>query len=161
VKKFVNVYAVFLWGVGVGFLIAGFLLAAFPHKPSKMEIEEMARNLGMVYREEVVFYDSRGSDNDGSRGEGKSEEKDVPVNKRNEEQKPSLITVKIESGLTLNQVGDLLVKEGVIENKEGFVVLVQKMGLSDKLIAGTYTFKRGEDVSKVITALTGGGKEDS
>jgi len=158
VKKFANVYAVFLFGMGVGFLIAGFLLAAYPHKPSKMQIEEMARDLGMVYREEVVLYESKDTDNDGSEGKEKSVDKDAPVSKENEKQIPQLITIKIEPGLTLSEVGDLLVREGVIENKDSFVVLMQKMGLSNKLRTGTYTFKRGEDILKVITALTGGGK---
>ncbi|HBT20147.1 MAG TPA: hypothetical protein DEA47_02080 [Peptococcaceae bacterium] len=160
-RRFINVYAVLLWGIGLGLFISGFVLAAFPQKPSKMEIEEMARNLGMVYREEVVVYDSGSSDKDAGKGEEKSEKRDVPVAKGSSIEKSSVITVRVEPGLTLEQVGNLLAKEGVIENQESFVVLVQKMGLSDKLIAGTYTFKRGEDVSKIINALTSGKKEGS
>lgn len=120
-------------------------MAAFPGELSKSQIEEKARAFGMVYRDEVIVYDSDNAIQDKAKNSEKSE----------------LRTVQIDSGLTLQEVGRILENKEIIKDKGRFVELVQKLGLSDKLLAGTYIFRPGEDTYEVILTITGrrGGRD--
>lgn len=151
-------------GIGLGFLLAGFLLILLPFEPSREEIISRARGYGMVFREEVVPFDFKSPtssstpspDNPGQPGNQPNFNQPLP-----EKQVTSYggsfedhgeVLVTIPPGATLEDIAALLEKEGVVSGAL-LEAEARKAGLTGKLKAGSYYLPRG-DVAGILKRLT-------
>jgi len=67
-----------------------------------------------------------------------------------------VITIKIPKGANLKEIADILKKNRVIQDKEGFIVLVKLHRKGEKLQAGWYKFSQMMNPRKVLTILLEG-----
>ncbi len=67
-----------------------------------------------------------------------------------------MITVKIPKGANLKEIANILKKNKVIQDKEGFIVLVKLYGKGEKLQAGWYKFSYIMNPRKVLATLLKG-----
>lgn len=146
--------------------MAGLIFIATPTTISDSELERRARDLGMVYRDEVFLFDSgteEGSspseEEASSSGQGSDENKKQPV----PEEKPvaqaegnpaSAVTVTITAGTSLNDIGQQLEQLQVVESKEEFLAEVARQGVSNKIVADTYEIPSGKSTAEVVRILT-------
>ena len=66
------------------------------------------------------------------------------------------ITVTIEKGSTVAQIGELLQEKGLIRNATVFAQYVRNKGAQEQLKAGTYALRPSYSVEEVVTVLTHG-----
>ena len=66
------------------------------------------------------------------------------------------VTVTIEQGSTVQQIGELLQEKGVIRNAQVFSQYVRNKGAQEQLKAGTYALRPSYSVEEVVTVLTHG-----
>jgi UPF0755 protein len=66
------------------------------------------------------------------------------------------VTVTIEKGSTVNQIGEQLQTAGVIRNARVFSQYVRNKGAQEQLKAGTYALRPSYSVEEVVTVLTHG-----
>ena len=113
-------------GMGLGFILAGILVLVFPPPaPTKQEIEQRARALGMVYRDEVLVL----------AGESEKSGETPPAQAAGPE-RPREVEVYIPPGFTSFEVAELLARQGIVADARSFEQLIHQMGASRKLVAG-------------------------
>ncbi|TXG76215.1 endolytic transglycosylase MltG [Patescibacteria group bacterium] len=66
------------------------------------------------------------------------------------------VTVTIEKGSTVNQIGELLEEKGLIRNARVFSQYVRNQGAQEQLKAGTYALRPSYTVEEVVTVLSHG-----
>lgn len=104
--------------------------------PSQAKIESMARQLGMVYRDEVlVFQEPNDSQAEDITAEGQP------------------VTVEIAEGTSVDDIALLLQKEQVVTDGQVFLSKVRELNLTTKLRAGVYTFAPHTPVEEVVKTL--------
>lgn len=114
---------------------------------SKEEVERKARELGMVYREEVVTFTEPGQSLEKHLEEQeKLSASDVEANQE--------IKVVVPSGSTSEEIALILKNNGIIQSEEEFLKVIKARYLSSKLKAGEFLFPKGVTIDEVITFLT-------
>jgi nucleoid-associated protein YgaU len=166
----INVHAQFFFGLGVGLFIAGLVFIATPTTMSNSELERRARDMGMVFKEEVLLF---GTEEEAKDEGSKTAEEDVQSpaqgqeteqgsdalaaeQESQEEKKPSprSVTLTIAPGSTLNDIGEQLEALQVIKNKEDFLAEVTSQGVSNKIVADTYEIPTDSSPADVVRILT-------
>ncbi|WP_366922973.1 endolytic transglycosylase MltG [Metallumcola ferriviriculae] len=165
-----------LFGIGIGLVLSGTLVMLFPgSEPTEMEVIAAARNLGMVFKDEVVIYkepnksevltvDEKGTSqmksakNEGSKNDGAilpENESDQSSEKQSEKvtKAEDVVRVTIPRGSNLTEVADILEDAGAITSAK-FLERADKRKVSQKIIAGTYNLVKGSDVDTIIDLLT-------
>ena len=66
------------------------------------------------------------------------------------------IFVSVKQGMSASDIGDVLVKHGVITNKKTFWLKVKKSDAADKFKSGTYAFKPNTPPEEIIAKLVAG-----
>ena len=66
------------------------------------------------------------------------------------------IFVSVKQGMSASDIGDELVKHGVITNKKTFWLKVKKSDAADKFKSGTYAFKPNTPPEEIIAKLVAG-----
>ncbi|GBG57491.1 hypothetical protein SPFL3101_02840 [Sporomusaceae bacterium FL31] len=66
---------------------------------------------------------------------------------------PTEKTFTVPAGATAERIGDLLVKEGWIKNKDDFLNLVKQKKLASKFRAGDFNLTTGLTLEEVVNAL--------
>lgn len=126
-------------GLGIGLMAASFLMmVASEGKISQEEIERRARDLGMVYREEVVLVDT-----------GPEKVKEVLRTEVD-----YLVVVPV--GFTARRIAEVLELGGVIASGEELVRAASAARVDTMFRAGIYRFKQGEKVEDVLRRLVEG-----
>lgn len=126
-------------GLGIGLVVASLLmLATAEGKVSREEIERRARELGMVYREEVVVVDTQ------------PEEAKEAVKTEVE----YLVVVPV--GFSARRIAEVLELGGVIPSGEELAGAASAAGLDKVFRAGIYRFRQGEKVEDVLRRLVEG-----
>lgn len=137
-------------GLGLGLVVASiFWIVKGNSLPPKAQIEAWARDLGMVYRDEVVAYAPAPA------GESNTHEehKQVAVEKANVPQ--GMVLIEIKAGSTSEQVADLLQRSGVIKDNTLLSRKLEEKGLANRIRAGYYLFKANTPVETVIQRIAG------
>ncbi len=145
---------IFLLGMGVGLILAAFLvLLAGPHQDlTRSEIEWRARQLGMVYPAEELGWAGAGQgkgalsvhgDGEGERSAGTGADNGKRV------------TVVVPKDLTASEIAQALVEGGVIKEKQPFIEEAVKRGIDTRFRAGVYLFRGDETLDEVFRVLTG------
>jgi len=70
----------------------------------------------------------------------------VNANERN-------IVIKIKTGIKAQALIDTLFKKGVISSKEDFKAVLDSYKASTKIIVGTYTFKKNDDLHYIVNTI--------
>lgn len=122
-----------LRGMGIGLVLAALLLQFLNRGPSAAEIERWARELGMVYRTEVVTF------------------RDTPV-----APPPEVVIVVIPGGFSSEAIARALQLGGVIAESQAFESRARARNLSQSFKAGVYRFEKGLPLDKVIDRLVAG-----
>lgn len=140
----------------MGLLFAGLLLVAAPVSLSDNEVEKRARDMGMVYRDEISAFEAMSGSRQTDEETGAKEEKtESKVTGSVEEKKlPDTVTLAIPKGSSTDEVGEQLMKLGIIKDKHDFLAEVQRQKASGKIIAGSYTIPSEGDVGKIVKLLT-------
>ena len=99
-------------------------------------IEARAREMGMVFREEVLEFAA--AEEVGLHADGTDP-----------------IEIRISPGSSLDNVSEQLERVGILEDSEVFSQLVSRLGLSDRLKAGSYKIVPGEDMYRIVLIITG------
>ena len=133
------------------------LLVMFWPSPatSEWEVIQKAREVGMVFREEVAVFDpspgGEGLEAEGSKGDD-SFDKDITEGQA----QGAFQEVIIPSGSGLDSIAIILWEHGIIRDKELFTELVQEMGAVRSLKAGIYSLPRDSDSYQVLKILKRG-----
>ncbi|NLJ99956.1 MAG: endolytic transglycosylase MltG [Clostridia bacterium] len=133
----------------MGLLFTGIILAVPQDDLSKTEIEGRARELGMVYEDEILVFDDKGEGN-----EAPDDGEPNPEISREEGQGEEAATLVVYPGSTLNKVAGDLEKNGIIDDRDLFIELAKKLGMSGRIRTGTYRLKTNEDLYTVIRTIT-------
>ncbi len=148
-------YSQILLGVGIGLTLSGLIvLAGSQPKNSEEEIIANARQLGMVFRDEVVQFaekppttdiDIDTKDIDGSQMErpGMDNKKDLI----------DAVTVNIPPGTPLSRVTEIL-KEAGVANSQQFLTVAKAQQLSNRILAGQYEVPIKANVDEIIDIIT-------
>ncbi|HHX51582.1 MAG TPA: endolytic transglycosylase MltG [Clostridia bacterium] len=140
-------HAQFLTGLGVGLVLTSLVaLGNSPGKsiPDQAEIERLARNLGMAYREEVVIFPELSQEASGNQ--------ETPAGEKPGSE-DGLIQITIPPGSTSQQIASILVEEGLIRDRGSFERLVRERGVSTRLEAGQYELSPTWSLDKIIDIL--------
>ncbi len=138
------------------------MLVMFRPSPGMSEWEtiQKARELGMVFPEEVAVFDpspaqeglesgeEEGNQSTGSTAEGQQRDADLPVT----------VEVVIPPGSGLESIADILWDQGIIRDQEIFIQLAREMGAARSLKAGVYQLPRDSDSYYVLKILRKGGE---
>ena len=125
------------FGLGIGLIISALFFLFLPSDQlTDEEIVTRAKNLGMVKAAEVESPKEIIEDE----GKGIDEPK---------------VEVTIPAGANVNQIAQILLDNGIIDNKENFNSLVELARIETKFIAGTYDLPLNGDLGAVILTLTG------
>jgi len=150
-----------LRGLGLGLIIASLLIIGWP--PARLnlndqEIIERARQLGMVTREEAARQVENAVLEALKEKQAKMDNpvKQPPVQEPQPPKPPQaeLVTVVIPPGSSSAEIADILLKAGIITNKDDFLAFVNRKKAASKFRIGTYQLKKGmvaEDLVKVLT----------
>lgn len=135
-----------LLGIGVGIIITGIIYSAFP-KVEYVDLNdemiiEKAKDLGMTnIKDSLVMEDSH---------------KEEPEQKTEEKLKPGdeYKDIIIEEGEILQDIVDKLYDNGLIDNKEEFILLAEDKMVDKKFVYGKYRIKYNTSYSTIIKMLT-------
>lgn len=150
-----------LFGIGIGFIIASLLMFfAGPSvkKLSPAEIELAARELGMVYREEVLALEENSQKAEKQDVREKAREapelaaKERPTTQEVSQQQ--LVQVRIVPGSTPRDIAELLKDRGVLTDVEGFLQVVYERKLQRKLRAGYFEFSLNSSPEEILKKIT-------
>lgn len=67
---------------------------------------------------------------------------------------PSVITVNIKSGMSSENITDLLVESGLVKDKKAFVKRLGELGKDNKLKIGSFDIPKGTSYDNIIKILT-------
>ena len=129
-----------LLGFGLGLILAGFLTALTPravNAPSREEVERMAREFGMIYREEIIDFAKTDSGVVRDIGETPEEEEKA------REGPPATFEVKeskvtIPSGAGSERIASILKNNKIIGSENEFLKRVEEKKLASKLAEGEH-----------------------
>lgn len=139
-------------------MLASLLVMFWPSPAtSEWEVIQKAREVGMVFREEVAVFDpspgGEGLEAEGSKGDN-SFDRDISEGQAGG---PGAVQeVLIPSGSGLDSIAIILWEHGIIRDKELFTELVQEMGAARSLKAGVYSLPRDSDSYQVLKILKRG-----
>ncbi|MDN5293826.1 MAG: YceG-like family [Eubacteriales bacterium] len=143
----------FLLGAGAALLLAGFFLWVMGARATDDKVVvERARERGMVERK-----------TEAKNSEGEKTEEETQ-SRREKEQKtdtvqsiaPAEVEVQIPAGTTSDGVADILVKAGIITEREALLNLLRQSGREGKIIAKTYRLRPGMNPQEVVDIITSG-----
>jgi hypothetical protein len=132
-------------------LLLASLLLSFSHvggrELSREEVEKKARELGMVYRDEVlVFAEPEPKEDSLEEGSSPSSTPDSTG--------PEEIKIIIPRGSTSKDIAFILNNNGLIPSEKEFLDYVGVRKLASKLKAGEFLFHKGlsiEEITKILT----------
>ncbi len=166
-----------LFGLGLGLVLAGLAMVFFPpSQPDETEIIARARDLGMVFRDEVVAFTptppSGTVENTGNSSDlaavaatagrtGKNDEKPVSLSQAAattdgqvyQKKDGQFARVIIPRGSILTEVAVILKNAGVVDH-DLFLERAKERKVSQKIIAGVYRLPLGGDVDEIIDIIT-------
>jgi hypothetical protein len=143
--------------LGIGLILASSILykTVGTVAVTNQEIEARARELGMVYREEVVVFQEEQKQNSPVVPQNNNSVSPVPEQtQQSQAQDRNVRIIKIPQYSTLTYVTDLLCREGVIKDRKVFAKLAREKNIINRIKAGTYEFPVGanpEDVVRMIS----------
>lgn len=161
-----------LFGMGLGLVLASLVFFMEPSANfGEEDIIQEARELGMVFREEVVYFAEDLEDN--PREEDTIIDEKIPAEEDSSEENPpgdSLAGekevdgdgekgekyVSIPSGFCLEKTASLLQEEGVLADKEIFMKLARDMEAASRIRAGSYELPLEGDSYEVLTIIMKG-----
>ena len=127
---------------------------------SNEEVEQRARELGMVYRDEVVAFNEQeeAQNQDQVQAQSQTQNQDQKEALQEDESGSDLkdgeLKVFIPRGSTSEDIAEILKKNGVIDNTEKFLEVIARKQLSSKLKAGMFVFPKGANLDELVTLLT-------
>jgi len=128
---------------------------------SNEEVEQRARELGMVYRDEVVAFNEQeeAQNQDQKQAQSQTQNQDQKEALQEEDKsgsdlKDGELKVFIPRGSTSEDIAEILKKNGVIDNTEKFLEVIARKQLSSKLKAGMFVFPKGATLDELVTLLT-------
>lgn len=127
---------------------------------SNEEVEQRARELGMVYRDEVVAFSEQeeAQNQDQVQAQSQTQNQDQKEALQEDESGSDLkdgeLKVFIPRGSTSEDIAEILKKNGVIDNTEKFLEVIARKQLSSKLKAGMFVFPKGATLDELVTLLT-------
>jgi len=127
---------------------------------SNEEVEQRARELGMVYRDEVVAFSEQeeAQNQDQVQAQSQTQNQDQKEALQEDESGSDLkdgeLKVFIPRGSTSEDIAEILKKNGVIDNTEKFLEVIARKQLSSKLKAGMFVFPKGANLDELVTLLT-------
>ncbi len=170
-----------LFGLGLGLVLASLVFSMEPSANFEEEdIIQEARELGMVFREEVVYFAEdlednqeqkdpiieektpaeEGSSEENPPGDSLVEEKEVEGGSGEREVdgdgEKGEKNVSIPSGFCLEKTASLLQEEGVLADKEIFMKLARDMEAASRIRAGSYELPLEGDSYEVLTIIMKG-----
>ena len=161
-----------LFGLGLGLVLASLVFSMEPSANfGEEDIIQEARELGMVFREEVVYFAEdlednqeqkdtiidekilaeEGSSEEDSSGDSMAEEREVDSDGEEGEK-----SVSIPSGYCLEKTASLLQEEGVLADKGIFIKLARDMEAASRIRAGSYELPLEGDSYEVLTIIMKG-----
>ena len=140
----------FLFGLGVGLVLASMLLTlTLPGKEiSQEEVERKARELGMVYREEILVFNE---EPELAKENFSEEEEQISASEPEPLQEVKVI---IPAGSDSGKIALILKNSGVILDEKEFLSVVYGKNLASKLKAGEFLFPPGANIDQVIELIT-------
>ena len=140
----------FLFGLGVGLVLASMLLTlTLPGKDiSQEEVERKARELGMVYREEILVFNE---EPELAKENFSEEEEQISASEPEPLQEVKVI---IPAGSDSGKIALILKNSGVILDEKEFLSVVYGKNLASKLKAGEFLFPPGANIDQVIELIT-------
>lgn len=70
------------------------------------------------------------------------------------ETKGEIVNIIIPSGTLPNEIGNILVSNGLIDSRSQFIEKVVEMGVETKLKSGTFKIAKGSSLEEIINILT-------
>jgi len=131
-------------------LLASFLLSfsrVGDREISKEEVEKKARELGMVYRDEVVVFAEAGPREE-------SQEEGALTSSTPDLTGTEGVKIIIPRGSTSEDIASILKNNGLIPSEKEFLNFISSHKLSYKLKAGEFLFHKGlsiEEITKILT----------
>ncbi|MDA8233814.1 MAG: endolytic transglycosylase MltG [Clostridia bacterium] len=160
----------FLRGLGVGLIIASLLIIGWPPgRPglTQQEILTQAAQLGMITKEEAaqqvekaVYQALVKEKKENQDPQPNLQSPQPPKTLATGETKPvtppqaAPVTITIPSGSASIEIAEILLKAGVITNKEEFLALVDKKKAASKFRIGTYQLQKEMPLEELIRVLT-------
>ena len=125
---------------------------------SNEEVEQRARELGMVYRDEVVAFseqeEAQNQDQVQAQNQNQDQKEALQEDESGSDLKDGELKVFIPRGSTSEDIAEILKKNGVIDNTEKFLEVIARKQLSSKLKAGMFVFPKGANLDELVTLLT-------
>ena len=144
-------YSQIFLGVGLGLILTGLVvLASSKPKNSEEEIIAKARQLGMVFRDEVVQFAEQSPTSTSKDTEGSLKDRSVIGNKQ---ELIDTVTVSIPKGTPLSRVSEILDEAGVV-NSQRFLTLAKEEQLGNRILAGKYEIPTQASVGEIIDIIT-------
>ncbi|AVX20740.1 MULTISPECIES: endolytic transglycosylase MltG [Carboxydocella] len=142
-------------GLGIGLVLGG--LALFFAKSnlqlSEAELISRARSLGMITRQEAAEKVAQELANARKEWEKQAQQR-LPVQPAQQPSAERMVLVVLPKGVTSEKIADILLAEGLIQDKKAFLMEVDKAGLARKFKAGTYQIKQNTSVADILKTLT-------
>ncbi len=131
--------AILVVGVGLGLVLAGLGATYFPDRPAAAEVEALAREMGMIYPEEVPA-------------------PEPPPVTEEPTSVVSQIVVVIPQQMPADLVGQVLERGGVVADGQAFADKAREMKVDADLKPGIYRFIPDEQLEVIVAAMVKGGE---
>ncbi len=151
----------------MGLVISSLMfLSRSPQQLERFEIEKLARELGMGYKDEFILYEEvnegslQGNDEQNMKSEKSEDNSGIRTNVNTGEsteqdgKKTENKHVLIPRGSTTEEIAYILMQAGIISDANAFQRIIDERKLSRKIRAGEYTFHSGEGIEEIIKTIT-------
>ncbi len=154
-----NIKIVYLiLGLGIGMTLSNILYGIFPEieyvNLSDEDIISRAQELGYVsIKEKILFKEDEHITEDNEQTQEKTDE--IEESYDSEEQIiGNFIQIRIIEGDTLKNIANKLLKLGLIEDEEEFILAVEEKEMDKKFAYGTFNISPNADYDQIINLLT-------
>ncbi|MDS1029549.1 hypothetical protein RDV78_03405 [Bacillota bacterium LX-D] len=119
----------------------------------------MGRSIGMVYKDEVLSFPAENKQTANQSIQPQAKVVQQPATKQSEVKqfaaKPAAktVTIKVNSGESIQQIGLRLRKNNIIKDEQAFVKRLKELKLTQEIRIGTYALKTNSNLDHVIKTL--------
>ncbi|MDF2841534.1 MAG: hypothetical protein K0Q99_2306 [Clostridia bacterium] len=141
-------------GIGIGLILGSIAnISAAPKSLTPDEIRKEAAKHNLIVMDAKDLINKQPSEEKQNQGQNNQSEQQTPA-PLEIQQKESIVTITIQSGSNSEDIGELLLTNNLIENKQSFLSRLKELKKESKMQVGTFHIPFGASIDTIIEIIT-------
>jgi hypothetical protein len=141
-------------GIGIGLILGSIAnISAAPKSLTPDEIRKEAAKHNLIVMDAKDLINKQPSEEKQNQGQNNQSEQQTPA-PLEIQQKESIVTITIQSGSNSEDIGELLLTNNLIENKQSFLSRLKELKKESKMQVGTFHIPFGTSIDTIIEIIT-------